>query len=435
MSEANLRISDTITSSLQSRVMRKLNIRIMAFVFLCFIVNYLDRVNLSFAALRMNADVGLTPEIFGFGAGIFFIGYMLFEVPSNLMLYRLGPRIWISRIMVTWGIVSCAMALIQGPKTFYIARFLLGLAEAGFVPGVLLYLTYWYPAKARGRASATFMIATVSSVIIGAPLSGWLISAADGLWGLHGWQAMFIFEGLPAVILGVIAFFYLTDKPEQAQKWLEPDERNWLINQLELERRDTTDVHHNFFGLFKDYRVWLLTAVYMFNNIAMYGVLMWLPQIVKSFGHLSNFQTGIISATPFLFAAAGLITIAKSSDRTGERKYHTAIASFIGGVFLALSALAGNPVLGLVLLWVCAFFMWAYLGVFWTMPPKFLRGAAAAGGIAAINGIAQIGGFFGPYIIGYVKGLTGSFSNSLIVLAVFPILASIICACLRLRRD
>ncbi|MEN5278392.1 MFS transporter [Brucella sp. TWI432] len=423
-------------TSLRDSTIRKLNVRIVLFCFIAFIINYLDRVNIGYAALHMNKDIGLTPYMFGIGAGIFFIGYMLFEVPSNMMLHRFGSRIWIGRIMVTWGIVSCAMAFVQGPISFYILRFLLGVAEAGFAPGVLLYLTFWFPAKERGRATALFMTATVLSIVLGAPLSGWLMDAGEGLFGLHGWQAMFILEGIPAVILGIITFFYLVDSPEKDSKWLDADERAWLLKELAEERKGKqADTRHSLREVFSDYRVWLLTLVYMFNGIAIYGVIMWLPQIVKSLGDYSAAQTGLISAIPFVFAALGLVVISRSSDKTGERKIHTAIAGLFGGGFLAASALAPTPLVGLLLLCACAFFLWSYLGVFWTLPTQFLSGAAAAGGLAAINGFAQLGGFTGPYLVGYVKSTTDSFSLALLTLAVFPILGFFICMSLKAKRD
>jgi MFS family permease len=338
--------------------------------------------------------------------------------------------------MVTWGIVSCAMAFTAGPWSFYILRFLLGVAEAGFAPGVLLYLTYWFPAKERGRAVAGFMTATVLSSVVGAPLSGWLIGTTHNWMDFSGWQWMFLLEGAPAIILGVVTFFYLVDRPEQDTSWLTADEKSWLVAELRTEQN--THAKHSmdeFRTIFRDARVWLLTLVYMCNGIAIYGVVLWLPQIVKSIGGLTNFQTGIVSAIPFIFAAIGLIVIARSSDRTGERKRHTAFSGLMGGVFLAASAFAPTPVTGLILLCCSAFVLWATLGVFWTLPTQFLTGAAAAGGLAAINGFAQIGGFVGPYLVGWVRESTGSFTMALLALAVFPIIGCFICLSLKARRD
>lgn len=420
---------------IRKQVMRKLFSRIVLYCFFLFIINYLDRVNVGFAALQMNQELGLTPKIFGFGAGIFFLGYMAFEIPSNMILHRVGPRVWIARIMVSWGIVSCAMAFIQGPWSFYILRFLLGVAEAGFAPGVLLYLTYWFPRRERGRAVAGFMTATVLSSVIGAPLSGWLIGSTDGAFGLSGWQWMFLIEGIPAVIFGVVTFFYLVDRPE-TDRWLTPDERSWLVAELAREEQEgASRATHDFRSIFRDARVWLLTLVYMFNGIAIYGVVLWLPQIVKTIGGLSTVQTGFVSAIPFVFAAIGLIVIARSSDRTGERKFHTAAAGFAGGAFLCLSALVGAPVPGFLLLCCAAFTLWATLGVFWTLPTQFLSGAAAAGGLAAINGFAQIGGFTGPFLVGWIREASDSYTLALVTLGIFPMLGAVLCASLKARRD
>jgi len=422
---------------IRERVMKKLYTRIVLYCFVLFIINYLDRVNVGFAALQMNQELGLTPAVFGLGAGIFFLGYMAFEVPSNLILHKVGPRVWIARIMVTWGIVSCAMAFTAGPWSFYILRFLLGLAEAGFAPGILLYLTYWFPARERGRAVAGFMTATVLSSVIGAPLSGWLISGTHEWLGFSGWQWMFLLEGLPAIILGIVTFFYLVDRPEDDRKWLDAEERAWLVAEMQREEKAVAGHggHGEFRAIIREPRVWLLTAIYMCNGIAIYGVVLWLPQIVKSIGGLSNMQTGLVSAIPFVFAAIGLMVIARSSDRSGERKWHTALSGLFGGLFLAASALAPSPMISMILLCCSAFVLWATLGVFWTLPTQFLTGAAAAGGLAAINGFAQLGGFFGPSLVGWVRESSGSFTLALLALAIFPVIGCALCLSLKVRRD
>ncbi len=318
--------------AIRKSVLGKLRWRIVFYVFFLFIINYLDRVNVGFAALHMNKDLGLSQTAYGLGAGIFFIGYILFEVPSNMIMRKVGPRIWIARIMVTWGLVSGGMAFVTGEYSYYFMRLLLGFAEAGFVPGVLLYLTYWFPQRDRAKATAGFMTATVLSSVIGAPISGWILSADLNWFGLVAWQWLFILEALPAVIVGVFTFFYLVDKPEQDRRWLTPDERKWLIAELDREHDEVKSVgSHDFRAIFSDYRVWLLTVIYMFNAMAVYGVVLWLPQIVKSIGGLSDFQTGLVTAVPFIFAAIGLIVVARSSDRTGERKWHTAFSAALGG--------------------------------------------------------------------------------------------------------
>lgn len=424
-------------SDLQQRVLGKLQVRIVWYCFLLFIINYLDRVNVGFAALTMNQELGLDPKIYGLGAGIFFLGYIAFEIPSNMILHKIGPRIWIARILVTWGIVSCAMATIQGPYSFYALRFLLGLAEAGFAPGVLLYLTYWFPRKERAKAVAGFMLATVLSSVIGAPISGALLGATHGWFGLSGWQWMFVLEGAPAVIMGIVTFFYLIDRPERDRRWLTTEERVWLVRVMENERREIAGAggHASLRAVFKDPRVWLLTLVYLCNGIAIYGVVLWLPQIVKSVGHLTNLETGFVSAIPFIFAAIGLVVIARHSDRTGERRLHTAFSGLAGGAFLAASALTPSPVLSLALLCCSAFALWATLGVFWSLPGQFLTGAAAAGGLAAINGFAQVGGLTGPYLVGAIRQSTGSFSLALLALAAGPVIGCFLCLLLRAPND
>ncbi|MDP4023539.1 MFS transporter [Methylobacterium sp. NEAU 140] len=422
------------TDAIRRRVLGKLRWRIVFYVFVLFIINYLDRVNVGFAAIHMNKDLGLSATAYGFGAGIFFLGYIAFEIPSNMIMHRVGPRIWIARIMVTWGLISCGMAFVQGEISFYILRFLLGLAEAGFVPGILLYLTYWFPARDRAKATAGFMTATVLSTVIGAPISGWILASNPTWFGLVAWQWLFILEGLPAVILGVVTFFYLVDRPQDG-RWLDGEERAWLIAELDRENRQVEAVGaHDIRTMFRDGRVWLLTLIYMFNAMAVYGVVLWLPQIVRAIGGLTDFQTGLVTAIPFVFAAIGLVVVARSSDRTGERKWHTAGAAFLGGVFLAASALAPTPLTGLLLLSAAAFGVWSVLGVFWSLPTQFLTGAAAAGGLAAINGFAQIGGFVGPYLVGWIRDTAQSFTPALLTLAAGPIIAALLCAALRVKR-
>lgn len=424
--------------AMERAVIRKLHTRIVWYCFLLFIINYLDRVNVGFAALEMNSEIGLDPKAYGLGAGIFFIGYILFEVPSNLIMDRVGPRVWIARIMVTWGLVCCAMAALQGPHSFYLLRFLLGLAEAGFAPGVLLYITYWFPKKERGKAVAGFMLATVLSSVFGAPLSGYIIGAAHGWFGYSGWRWMFLIEGVPAVLLGIVTFFYLVDRPQspRASRWLTLDERGWLIAKLDAEREETgRHGAQSFLAALKDPRVWVLTLIYMFNGVAIYGVVLWLPQIVRSVGGLTTFQTGMVSAIPFVFGAIGLVLVARSSDRTGERRMHTAFAGLLGGVFLAVSAVAPTPLIGLLALSICAMGLWATLGVFWTLPSQFLTGAAAAGGLAFINGVAQIGGFTGPFLVGWVREATGGFTYPLLTLAIGPVIACALCLSLKAKRD
>ncbi|MCB4769081.1 MFS transporter [Ancylobacter sp. Lp-2] len=435
MSVATGTLSMDSDESIRKSVLSKLRWRIVFYCFLLFIINYLDRVNVGFAALHMNKDIGLSQTAYGLGAGIFFIGYILFEIPSNMIMRRVGPRLWIARIMVTWGLVSGGMAFVSGEHSYYFMRLLLGFAEAGFVPGVLLYLTYWFPQRDRAKATAGFMTATVLSTVIGAPISGWILSANPTWFGLVAWQWLFILEAIPAVLVGIFTLFYLVDRPEQDRRWLNETERKWLIAELEREHEQIKEVgSHDFGAIFKDHRVWLLTVIYMFNAMAVYGVVLWLPQIVKSIGGLTDFQTGLVTAIPFIFAAIGLILVARNSDRTGERKWHTAFAALLGGVFLAASAFAPTPFIGLVAICIAAFGVWAVLGVFWSLPTQFLTGAAAAGGLAFINGFAQIGGFAGPYLVGWIRDATQSFTPALLTLAAGPIIAALLCTTIRVRK-
>ncbi|MFG1284278.1 MFS transporter [Xanthobacter autotrophicus] len=435
MSSVALDASIAGGDAIRKRVLGKLRWRIVLYCFILFIINYLDRVNVGFAAIHMNKDLGLSATAYGLGAGIFFIGYIAFEIPSNMIMHKVGPKIWIARIMVTWGLLSCGMAFIQGETSFYVMRFLLGLAEAGFVPGILLYLTYWFPARDRAKATAGFMTATVLSTVIGAPISGFILSSNPTWFGFAPWQWLFILEGLPAVILGVVTFFYLVDRPQQDTRWLDAAERSWLIAELDRENRQVATVGtHDFSAIFRDYRLWLLTLIYMFNAMAVYGVVLWLPQIVRSIGGLTELQTGFVTAIPFVFAAIGLVLVSRNSDRTGERKWHTAFSALMGGVFLAASAVAPTPLTGLLLLSAAAFGVWAVLGVFWSLPTQFLTGAAAAGGLAAINGFAQIGGFAGPYLVGWIKDTTQSFTPALLTLAAGPIIAAVLCLAIQVKR-
>ncbi|MEE7492290.1 MFS transporter [Methylobacterium oryzae] len=423
-----------VEDAIRARVLSKLRPRIVLYCFALFLVNYLDRVNVGFAALHMNKDLGLSATAYGFGAGIFFLGYVLFEIPSNMIMHRVGPRRWIARIMVSWGLISCGMAAVRGETSFYLMRFLLGLAEAGFVPGVLLYLTYWYPARDRAKATAGFMTATVLSSVLGAPLSGWILSAEPNWFGLAAWQWLFILEGAPAVILGIVTYFYLVDRPQDG-RWLDREERDWLTARLAAEERAVGVAgSHEFRAIFRDPRVWLLTLVYMFNAFALYGVVLWLPQIVRSIGGLTDLQTGAVTAIPFVFAALGLVAVARSSDRTGERKLHTAASAVWGGVFLAASALAPSPLTSLLLLCAAAFGIWAVLGVFWALPTQFLTGSAAAGGLAMINGLAQVSGFSGPYLVGWIRDTTHSFTPALLALSLGPVIAGLLCLALPARR-
>jgi ACS family tartrate transporter-like MFS transporter len=390
--------------------------RLIPFLFLLYILNFLDRVNVGFAALEMNRDLGFGPAVYGFGAGIFFIGYCLFEVPSNLVLYRTGARLWIARIMVTWGLAASAMMLVHTPWSFYLLRFLLGVAEAGFFPGIIFYLTYWFPARERARAYAWFLAAIPVCGVIGGPLSGALLGL-DGWLGLRGWQWLFLLEGIPSVLVGVAVLWLLPDRPRDA-RWLPPADRVWLEEQLALERSDRASSHGaSLRRALADPLVWWLGLTYFLLVVALYGFALWLPQLVKASGDFSNFEVGVITAIPYAVAAVAMVLVGRSSDRTGERHLHLALPALAGALgFLAITR-AGTTGLLIAALSLTAFGVLGWLGPFWALPTAFLREQAAAGGIALINSMGAVGGFVGPYLIGDIKERTGEFAPGLLLLA------------------
>jgi len=394
-----------------AEVLTRIRRRLLPFTFLLYIVAYLDRINVGFAALQMNRDLGLGDAAFGLGAGLFFIGYFLFEIPSNLILERVGARAWIARIMISWGAV--AMAAVRGAASFYLLRFLLGVAEAGFFPGIILYLTYWFPAREQARAIALFMTASALAGVIGGPLSG-AILAAQGMLGLAGWQRLFILEGLPSVILGVAVLFYLPNSPEDA-RWLDEEEKRWIAESLERERAQERE--RTLIGGLTGARVWLLALLYFAIVTGLYGVTMWLPQIVKELGALSDLEVGFISAVPFGAAAVAMVKVGQSSDRRGERRWHVAISAFAGAAGLILSARAHNPLIALATLSLAAAGIWGTMGPFWSMPCEYLGGTAAAAGIALINSVGNLGGFVGPYLVGMVRQMSHSFAGGLAAMA------------------
>lgn len=383
-------------------------------------------MNIGFAALTMNKDLGISMTAFGAGASIFFLGYFLFEIPSNLLLEKVGARIWIARIMITWGILSIAHAFIWNDTSFYWLRFIFGIAEAGFFPGIILYLTYWFPAEVRARIIGMFMVALPISALIGAPLSSWILAAVgDGFWGLKGWQWMFIIEGLPTFATGFIVYMYLDNGPKEV-KWLEPAERDWLIQRLESERANKEAVHH--IGLkevFTNPRILALSLVYFGIVIGLYSLGLWMPQIVKAFG-VSIMQTGLLSAIPGLLGAVVMVLWTRHSDATRERKWHLVVPAVLGGVALAASATVSDPVISFIFLTITGVLIYTALPCFWPLPTAMLTGAAAAGGIAMINSFGNLGGFVGPFLVGWLKDVTGQFSSGLYALAAFMVLSGVI---------
>lgn len=389
-------------SPLVSQAVAKVRWRLVPFLMACYFAAYLDRVNIGFAALTMNKDLGIGPEAFGFIAGIFFIGYCLFEVPSNVLLARFGARVWIARIMIMWGLVSMSMALATSGTQLVALRFLLGVAEAGFFPGILFYLTRWIPSAHRASIVSSFMMAIPLSNLFGAPLSGWILDYFNGVWALAGWQWLFLLESLPSIALGIVAIWYLTESPAEA-KWLTPAEREALQSAI-AEEDVARDARRKYTlkEALTDYRILALSVVCFGIGTGLYGLGFWLPQIVQQL-NLSNTQTGLVSAIPYLIGAVGMYFWGRHSDRTGERVWHVAGLCFLCGAVLILGAFTANPIVTMVVLTIAGMCTYASLPVFWTLPAAMLTGTAAAGGLALINSVGNSGGLVGPYLIGLVK--------------------------------
>jgi MFS family permease len=409
----------------ERRAIRHVASRIVPLLMICYFFAYLDRVNLSFAALQMNKALGLTASAYGLGAGLFFLTYCLCEIPSNLLLYRVGATRWIGRIMFTLGLCAAAMAFVGGRTGFYVVRLLLGAAEAGFYPGVLFFLTLWFPAAYRGRVLAVFIAAIPVSGILGAPLSGLLLSM-DGVAGLQGWQWLYLVEAAPALLLAPLVMMRLQNSPEEAA-WLPADERHWLIGQLRVERSEVERKrNYSVLQCLTNGRVLFLAAIYFSNVCLLNSITFFLPQIVKSFG-LSNIQTGFIVAIPSLLALVALILWGRRSDRRRERYGHAALANFLGGVALLGSVVLTDPAARIAAIAVAFACTLAFTAPFWSIPGTFLTGAAAAGGIGAISALGVIGGFLSPWFIGWMKDATGDFR---IGLGVIALLAMVVAAAL-----
>jgi ACS family tartrate transporter-like MFS transporter len=414
--------------ALERATMRRVAWRLLPMLMACYFIAYLDRVNVGFAGLTMNKDLGFSAAVFGFGGGIFFFGYFLFEVPSNVILERVGARTWIARILVTWGIISGCTALVVGEYSFIAMRFLLGLAEAGFFPGIILYLTWWFPSFYRSRITAIFMAAIPISNILGALISGPLLNL-NGFLGVTGWQWLFIIEATPAVVLGVLFYFTMTDRPEHAD-WLASDQREWLIGRLAAERAQREAIRHFSLGeALRNPRVLVLCLVYFGGTFSGYGTVLFLPQIVRQLAS-SYDLIGLLSAIPPAFGAIAMVLWGRHSDRTGERVGHTALGYTIGAAGLIACALMTDPVLTMTMLIIASIGSSSTGPCFWSLPTAMLSGTAAAGGIALINAVGNLGGFFGPYVFGLVKDWTGHFTWGLIAIAMGPIMSAIVVLCL-----
>lgn len=406
-------LGTSVREELLASATAKASARLVPFLFVLYIIAYLDRINIGFAALQMNQAIGLTATTYGFGAGIFFVSYVVFEVPSNVIMARVGARLWIARIMITWGLVSAGTMFVTTSTAFYAVRFLLGIAEAGFFPGVIFYLTLWFPMRERARVIASFVAAALVAGIIGGPISGALLTM-HGAWGLAGWQWLFLMEGLPSVLLGFVVLAFLPDRIADA-KWLTLDERQVLEAKLEEESAGKR-ASHSVTGSFTDGRVWLMALIYLTIPIALYGMGFWLPTIIRANSNGSDFVVGLLSAIPYVLGAVGMVAVGRHSDRTGERRWHIAIPAVIGGTAFALSGMVHGLVPSLVLLSLAMLGLSSMYGPFWTLATSFLSGVGAAAGIALINCIGNIGGFVGPYAFGYIKDATDSFAAALVAL-------------------
>ncbi|WP_211443364.1 MFS transporter [Collimonas humicola] len=398
--------------------------RFVPFIMLCYVVAYLDRVNVGFAKLQMSQDLGFSETIFGLGAGIFFLGYFLFELPSNLIMNRVGAKLWIARIMITWGLLSACFAWVQTPTQFYVLRFLLGLAEAGFYPGIILYLTYWFPSHRRAKVVATFMAAIPISGIFGNPLSGWIMQAFHGASGWHGWQWMFMIEAVPAVLVGVAVFFVMDNSIRKA-KWLTAAEKDFLESEI---RADQKDMHSpkTTAAVFKDIRIWHMCLIYFCIVMGQYGLTFWLPTLVKASGVVGDFKIGLISAIPFLCAVFAMILIGRRSDRMRERRWHLIVPALLGAVGFIVSALAAdNTVIAIAFLSLAAMGVLTCSPLFWSLPTAFLSGTGAAAGIAVINSVGNLAGFASPFLVGWLKDTTHNNQTGMFMLAGMLVIGAI----------
>ncbi|PUA18604.1 MFS transporter [Glaciimonas sp. PCH181] len=402
----------------ESALVRKITWKIVPFVFILYVISYLDRANIGYAALQMNKELALSSEAFGFVSGIFFIGYFLFEVPSNIMLNRYGARIWIARILLTWGVVAVASGFVQTPNQLYVLRFFLGVAEAGFFPGIIVYLTHWFRAKELATTVALFTSAIPVSYIIGAPFSTWIMDNVNWL-GWSGWRWMLVLEGVPAVVGGVLCFLYLTDKPKDA-KWLKPEERAWLENELENDRKSRPASQHlPLLKTLRNPRVLYLSFIYFVYQCGSLGVGYWMPQIIKNFSaSLSHTEVGLIAMIPYIFATIIMVLWSRSSDKRSERRLHSAIPLALAALAMLGAGLVSNPYLSITMVSFTLAGLYAFKSPFWALPTLFLTRETAAVSIAIINSIGNLGGFVGPFLIGYIKGRGNSTTTGLLFLAV-----------------
>ena len=398
--------------------------RLLPFLFLCYVCAYLDRINVSFAKLQMMSDLGMSDAVYGLGAGIFFVGYLMFEVPSNLILLKVGARRWIARIMVTWGLISAAMMFVASPTSFYVLRFLLGVAEAGFIPAILLYLTYWFPNKRRSKVTALFLTGIPMAGVIGGPLSGWVMTHFSGTHGWAGWQWLFLLEGLPTVAMGIVALYYLDDKVSDAT-WLRAEEK--LVIQRDLASENQGQHLHSIRDGLTNPRVLLLSAIYFFFTMGLYGVSFWLPSIVKASGVTDTLNIGLLSSIPYAAAAVAMVLVSRNSDATGERRWHLSLAGVIGALALCTSVyFAHDTLLAMIALTIGTMGVMTTISQFWVLPPAILSGGAAAAGIALTNSVGSVSGIVSPYVIGWVQQSSGTTGAGVLGLAASMVIGAVL---------
>jgi ACS family tartrate transporter-like MFS transporter len=418
------RDDDATIEPIERETIARVRRRLIPLLFICYYAAYLDRVNVGFGALQMNKALGFTGTVFGLGSGIFFVGYFLFEIPSNLILEKVGARRWIARILLTWGIISALNAFVWDSTSFYGVRFLLGLAEAGYYPGIILFLTWWFPSKYRARMIAQFMTAIPVAVVTGSIVSGYILGL-DGVLGLQGWQWLFIIEALPAVVLSFVVYFYLTDGPADAQ-WLLPEQRAWLSKRLATERSNRESIRRYKLGeTLCNPRVWALTLIYFGQNVTGYGLVLFLPQIIKKFG-MSNVETGFITALPYLAGIVAIIVWGIYSDRTGSRAGLCGIACLVYAAALMSCLVLDSPLMMMIAIIVAQMAGAGIAPNFWALPTAMLTGSAAAGGIALINAVGNLGGFLGPFAMGYIQDQTGSFPLGLLAISTGAIVSGVV---------
>jgi D-galactonate transporter len=416
--------SDPASAADLDKLYARVSRRLLPFLFLCYVAAYLDRVNVGFAKLQMQADLALSDTVYGIGAGIFFLGYFLFEIPSNLLMERVGARRWIARIMISWGLVSAATMFATGPASFYALRFLLGVAEAGFFPGVVLYLTYWYPAQRRARIVALFMSGVAVAGVVGGPLSGAIMTGLAGQAGLHGWQWLFLLEGVPSIALGIWTLAWLDDNI-RAARWL--DDAAKVALEAALAPEAAAKQHLPLARLFASGTVWLLALVYFLCVMGLYGVSFWLPQLLRNSGVQDVLDIGLLTAIPYGVAAVAMVLAARHSDRSGERRWHTAIAAFAGAAGLTIAtAYAHDTVLALAALSLATAGILTTFPIFWSLPTALLGGTAAAAGIALVNSVGNLAGFASPYLVGAIRDATGSTAAGIMVLSASLLLGGLL---------